>query len=66
MLSHCEGKAMDSGAPDSLDWGLVALLAIIAAGLFWGLVFFLRHNQQDRKSLQEALNSDDDDDENST
>ena len=57
---------MDSGSPDSLDWGLVALLAIIAAGLLWGLVFFLRHNQQDRESLQEALNSDDDDDENST
>ena len=66
MLSHCEGKSMDSGSPDSLDWGLVALLAIIAAGLLWGLVFFLRHNQQDRESLQEALNSDDDDDENST
>ena len=66
MLSHCEGKAMDSGAPDSLDWGLVALLAIIAAGLFWGLGFFRRHEQQARKSLQEELNSDDDDEENST
>lgn len=56
---------MDSGLLASLDWGAFTLLAVIAAALVWGMVFFLRQNRKDLDDLQEALDlqSEEDDDE---
>ncbi|KFB67895.1 hypothetical protein [Candidatus Accumulibacter vicinus] len=56
---------MDSGLLASLDWGTFTLLAVIAAALVWGMVFFLRQNRKDLDDLQEALDlqSEEDDDE---
>lgn len=60
---------MDSGLLASVDWGTFALVAIIAAALVWGMVFFLRQNRKDFDDLQEDLDlqskeDDDDEDEN--
>ena len=46
---------MDSGLLASVDWGTFALVAIIAAALVWGMVFFLRQNRKDFDDLQEDL-----------
>lgn len=46
----------------SIDWGAVALLALIAAGLVWGLIFFLRQNRKDLDTLKETIESDREDD----
>jgi hypothetical protein len=60
---HTEEKPMDAGSLANLDWGAVALVAIIGGGLVWGLFFFLRQNREDLDSLQETLASDRDDEE---
>jgi hypothetical protein len=49
----------------TLDWGVVALVIIVAAGLVWGLRFFLRQNREDLDDLQETLKSESDDDQRS-
>ena len=54
---------MDAGSLANLDWGAVALVAVIGGGLVWGLFFFLRQNREDLDSLQETLASDRDDEE---
>lgn len=54
---------MDSGSLAKLDWGVVALTAIIATALIWGLIFFLRQNRKDLDSLQQTLDSQRDEDE---
>ncbi|WP_313952218.1 hypothetical protein [Accumulibacter sp.] len=54
---------MSSASLASIDWGTVALLALIAAGLVWGFVFFLRQNRKDLETLEETLESDREDDE---
>ena len=54
---------MDSGSLASLDWGAVALVAVIAATLGWGMVFFLRQNRKDLDDLQEVLDSQGDEEE---
>ena len=54
---------MDSGSFASLDWGAVALVALIAATLGWGRVFFLRQNRRDLDDLQEVLDSQGDEEE---
>lgn len=52
---------MDPGSLSNLNWGAVALVAIIAAACVWGLVFFLRQNRKDLESLEKTLASDDED-----
>ncbi len=54
---------MDSGSLANLDWGAVALTALIAAALVWGLIFFLRQNSKDLDSLQKTLDSQREEDE---
>ncbi|WP_300456017.1 hypothetical protein [Accumulibacter sp.] len=54
---------MESGSLASIDWGVVALMALIALGLACGLVFFLRQNKRDLKSLEAAIESDRQDEE---
>lgn len=54
---------MDSGSLADIDWGVVALVTLIAAGLVWGLVFFLRQNSRDLESLEETIESERRDDE---
>ena len=49
---------IDPSPSGGLDWGLVALLASIAACLVWGLRFFLRYNRKDLDSLKEELRAD--------
>ncbi|EXI84434.1 MAG: hypothetical protein AW12_02455 [Candidatus Accumulibacter sp. BA-94] len=49
---------MDSA---TIDWGAIALGICVIAGLFWGLVFFLRQNRQDLESLEQTLRADSDD-----
>ncbi|MEF8698154.1 MAG: hypothetical protein V5B32_10775 [Candidatus Accumulibacter sp. UW26] len=49
----------------TLDWGAVALMIVVAAGLVWGLRFFLRQNREDLDDLQETLKSESDDDQRS-
>ncbi|MCM8612293.1 hypothetical protein [Accumulibacter sp.] len=39
----------------TIDWGAVALGIGVAAGLLWGLVFFLRQNRRDLESLNRTL-----------
>jgi len=56
-------KPMDSGSLAGIDWGVVTLLALIAAGLVWGFVFFLRQNSKDLESLEETIESERRDDE---
>jgi len=56
-------KPMDSGSLASIDWGVVTLVALIAAGLVWGFVFFLRQNSKDLESLEETIESERRDDE---
>ena len=46
---------MDSGLLASLDWGALALVAVVAAALAWGMVFFLRQNRKDLDDLQQTL-----------
>jgi hypothetical protein len=50
--SRGEEKSMDSGLLASLDWGALALVAVVAAALAWGMVFFLRQNRKDLDDLQ--------------
>jgi hypothetical protein len=45
------------------NWGAVALGICIAAGLVWGLLFFLRQNRQDLESLEQTLRADSDESE---
>lgn len=54
---------MDSGSLASIDWGVVTLVALIAAGLVWSFVFFLRQNAKDLESLEETIESERRDDE---
>ena len=56
---------MDSGLLASLDWGALALVAVVAAALAWGMVFFLRQNRKDFDDLQQTLDrqSEENDDE---
>jgi len=56
---------MDSGSLASIDWGVVTLVALIAAGLVWSFVFFLRQNSKDLESLEETIESERRDDERS-
>jgi hypothetical protein len=56
-------KPMDSGSLASIDWGVVTLVALIAAGLVWSFVFFLRQNSKDLESLEETIESERRDDE---
>lgn len=56
---------MDTGSLDKLDWGALTLVVLIAAGLIWAFVFFLRKNRDDYDSLQETLKSEEDDDQSS-
>ena len=46
---------MNSGSLASLDWGSVALFAVVAAALVWALIVFLRQNSKDLDSLQRTL-----------
>ncbi len=48
---------MESALPSSIDWGAVALVAVIGLGLVAGFVFFLRENRKDYDSLQQTLAS---------
>ena len=48
---------MNSGSLASLDWGSVALFAVVAAALVWALVIFLRQNREDLDNLQKTLDS---------
>lgn len=52
---------MDAGSLATVDWGALSLVVLIAAGLVWAFVFFLRKNRDDYDSLQETLKSEDDD-----
>ena len=45
---------------ETIDWGAVALGIGVAAGLLWGLVFFLRQNRQDLESLNRTLRDESD------
>lgn len=46
---------MDSGSLADMSWRALALVAVIAGGLVWAFVFFLRQNNKDLDSLQETL-----------
>ncbi|MCM8596961.1 hypothetical protein [Accumulibacter sp.] len=39
----------------SLDWGAVALVAVLALALLGALVLFLRQNRKDLESLEETI-----------
>jgi hypothetical protein len=54
---------MDSGSLASLDWGAVALVALIGGAFAWALTFFLRQNREDLDNLEETLKSEKEDDE---
>ncbi|MEF8727432.1 MAG: hypothetical protein V5B34_18150 [Accumulibacter sp.] len=45
---------------ETIDWGAVALGISVAAGLLWGLVFFLRQNRKDLESLNRTLRDESD------
>ncbi len=45
---------------ETIDWGAVALSIGVAAGLLWGLVFFLRQNRRDLESLNQTLRDESD------
>ncbi|MBE2259216.1 MAG: hypothetical protein H6942_15060 [Candidatus Accumulibacter sp.] len=49
---------MDSATSSNVDWGAVALLAMIAAAIVWAFVFFVRQNRKDLDSLEKTLKSD--------
>ncbi|EXI89248.1 MAG: hypothetical protein AW11_01571 [Candidatus Accumulibacter regalis] len=46
---------MDPESAVGINWGAIALLAVIAAGLVWGLRLFFRQNRKDLESLEETL-----------
>ena len=46
---------MDPESAVGINWGAIALLAVIAAGLVWGLRLFFRRNRKDLESLEETL-----------
>ncbi|EXI67221.1 MAG: hypothetical protein AW07_04547 [Candidatus Accumulibacter sp. SK-11] len=52
------GKTIMDTATAAIDWGAVALGICVAAGLLWGLLFFLRQNRQDLASLEQTLRDD--------
>ncbi|SBT08843.1 conserved exported hypothetical protein [Candidatus Accumulibacter aalborgensis] len=49
---------MDSGSLADMSWRAFALVALIAGGLVWAFVFFLRRNNKDLESLEETLADD--------
>ncbi|MEF8733091.1 MAG: hypothetical protein V5B40_14650 [Candidatus Accumulibacter meliphilus] len=53
---------MQPGSSGDLDWGAIALLALIVTGLVSGLRFFFRQNRKDLESLQETLQAENEDD----
>jgi hypothetical protein len=53
---------MQPGSSGDLNWGAIALLALIATGLVFGLRFFFRQNRKDLESLQETLQAENEDD----
>ncbi|WP_374682918.1 hypothetical protein [Accumulibacter sp.] len=46
---------MEPESAVGINWGAIALLAVIAAGLVWGLRLFFRQNRKDLESLEETL-----------
>ena len=54
---------MDSGSFADMSWRALALVAIIAGGLGWAFVFFLRQNNKDLESLEETLGQEQKEDE---
>lgn len=54
---------MDPGSLANLDWGAVALFAIIAVALVWALIVFLRQNSEDLDTLQRTLDMEREEDE---
>lgn len=46
---------MNSASLANLDWGSVALFTLVAAGLVWALIVFLRQNRNDLENLQRTL-----------
>ncbi|EXI66509.1 MAG: hypothetical protein AW08_02623 [Candidatus Accumulibacter adjunctus] len=45
---------------ETIDWGAVVLGIGVAAGLLWGLLFFLRQNRRDLESLNRTLRDESD------
>lgn len=48
---------MNLASPLGLDWGALALTAVIVGGLIWALLFFLRKNREDYRSMLNDLKS---------
>lgn len=46
---------MDTGSLAGLDWRALILVTLIAGGLVWAFVFFLRRNKEDLDSLEKAI-----------
>ncbi|MEF8721519.1 MAG: hypothetical protein V5B30_02510 [Candidatus Accumulibacter delftensis] len=62
VFHHAKEEQMQPGSSGDLDWGAIALLALIVTGLVSGLRFVFRQNRKDLESLQETLQAENEDD----